>query len=56
MELKSKEMDSSLPTGDDFGKVLIEDDGENRRGKGRVSKIIHGPAEDLSLFDRHTEE
>jgi len=53
MKPKSEDLNSFLSSSDHRGKVLIEDDGENGRGKGRVGKIIHGPAEDLSLFDRH---
>ena len=53
METKSEEFDSPLPSCDDRGKILIEDDGENGGGKGRISEIIHGPAEDLSLFNWH---
>jgi hypothetical protein len=32
---------------------LIEDDGENGGGKGRVGEIIHRPPEDLSFLYWH---
>ena len=53
MKPKSQDLNAFLSSSDHRGKVLIEDDGKNGRGEGRVGKIIHGPAEDLSLFDRH---
>jgi hypothetical protein len=56
VELKSKEMDTLFATGDDLGKVLIENDGKDGRGKGRVRKIVHGPAKDLALLDKHMKE
>jgi hypothetical protein len=55
METESEKFNSFLSSCNDGGKVLIEDDGENGGGKGRVGKIIHRPAKDLSLSNRHSE-
>ena len=53
MEAKPEELNSSLSSSYDCGKILIEDDGENGGGKGRVCKIVHGPAKNLSLLNGH---
>ncbi len=55
MEMQSEEFNSSLSSCYDGGKILVEDDGENGGGKGRVGEIIHGPAEDLTLLNGHIE-
>lgn len=54
--MKTEEVNSSLSSSHHFGKVLIEDDGENGCGKGRIGKIIHRPAKDLAVFDSHGSE
>ena len=51
--MKSEEFNASLSSSHCRGKVLIKDDGENGCGKGRVGKIIHRPAKDLSFLNRH---
>jgi len=53
VELKPEEFYPSHPACHHRGKVLIEDDGEDGCGKGRVCKIIHGPANDLTFLNRH---
>ena len=49
--MKPEKFNSSLSSGNDGRKVLIEDDGENGGGKGGVGEIIHRPAKDLSLLN-----
>jgi len=51
--MKSEEVNASLPSRYHCGKVLIEDDGKNGRGKGGVGEIIHRPTENLSLLNGH---
>ena len=53
MKTESEKFNSSLSSCYDRGKILIEDDSENGGGKGRVGEIIHRPAENLSLLNRH---
>ncbi len=55
MEVPSQEVDPLLPTRNNRGKVLIEDDRENGGCKGRVGEIIHRPAKDLTLLNWHAE-
>ena len=49
MEPESEDVNPSFSSCNDSGEILIEDDGKNGCGKGRVCKIIHGPAENLPL-------
>ena len=51
VETESEEFDPSPSSGDYGRKVLIENDGENRGGKGGVGEIIHRPAKDLSFLN-----
>ena len=53
MKTESEEFNSSLSSGDNGRKILIENDGENRGGKGGVGEIIHRPAKDLSFLNGH---
>ena len=53
--MKSEELYPSFSTCYHCGKVLIEDDGEDGCSKGRVCKIVHSPAKDLSFLDWHIE-
>ena len=53
MEMISKKFDSPFSSCDDGGKILIEDDGKNGGGKGRVGEIIHRPTKNLSLLNWH---
>jgi hypothetical protein len=49
--MESEEFDPSPSSGDYRCKILIENDGENCGGKGRVGEIIHRPAKDLSFLN-----
>jgi hypothetical protein len=49
VEVNTEDFNPSLSPGNDGGKVLVEKDGKNGGGKGRIRKIIHGPAKDLTL-------
>ncbi len=51
VEMETEEDDPLFPSGDDGCKILIEDDGKNRCGKGGIGEIIHRPAKDLSLLN-----
>jgi hypothetical protein len=53
VETKSQEFNPLLSSCYDRGKILIEDDGKNGGGKGRVGEIIHRPPKDLSLLNGH---
>jgi len=56
VKAESQESNSPLPSCNYRGKIVIEDDGENGCGKGRIGKIIHRPAKDLAVFDSHGSE
>jgi hypothetical protein len=49
--MESEKFNSSLSSGNDGCKILIEDDGENGGGKGGVGEIIHRPAKDFSFLN-----
>ena len=51
--METEDLDSFFSPCNDRGKILIEDDGENGGGKGGIGKIIHRPAKDLTLLNRH---
>jgi hypothetical protein len=51
VETESKEFNSSLSSCYNGGKILIEDDGKDGGGKGRVGEIIHCPAKNLSFLN-----
>jgi hypothetical protein len=51
--MESEEFNSFFSPGDNGGKILIEDDSENRGGKSGVGEIIHRPPEDLAFLNGH---
>ena len=53
METDSEKLNPPLSSGYDRSEILVEDDGEDRCGKGRVGEIIDGPTEDLPFLNRH---
>jgi hypothetical protein len=53
VEVPSQEVDPFLPACNNRRKVLIEDDGQDGCGKGRVGEIIHCPAKNLVFLNSH---
>ena len=51
--METEEDDSLFSSGDHGNKIVIEDDGKDRCGKGGIGKIIHRPAKDLFLLNGH---
>jgi len=50
--MNTEKFNPFFTSGYDGGKVLVEDHGKDRRGKGGVGKVIHDPAEDFTFLDR----
>jgi hypothetical protein len=53
VETESEELNPSLSTCHDRGKILIENDGKNGGGKRGVGEIIHRPPKDLPFLNWH---